>query len=173
VAIQRARLLGRIPCEPGLDRGKEETMKKTWIVVGLVALIAAMAAAPLAWAHKQAQGAKELSPLMALEKLRQLRDELELTDPQVIELRKIRKATREANAAYRASLRENFAHAGLTLLANPDDIAGAEAILDRNEAAKKELRANVLAGVADAIKVLTPEQRELLKARLEAQRAAL
>jgi Spy/CpxP family protein refolding chaperone len=104
---------------------------------------------------------------MALEKLRQLREELNLSDAQMAELRKIGRETRETNAAYRASLRDNFSAAGLALLANPDDITGAEAILDRNEAAKKELRDNVLEGVSDAIKVLDPEQREKLKVVLE------
>lgn len=141
-------------------------MKKSWIVVGAVTLAAAMAAAPLAWAHQQAKH-REMSPFMALEKLRQLRGELNLTDAQLADLRKIGKETREANSAYRASLRDNFAEAGLALLANPDDITGAEAILDRNEAAKKELRANVLGGVSDAIKVLDPEQRDKLKDVLE------
>ena len=142
-------------------------MKKTWIVVGTVTLVAVMAAAPLAWAHQQAKAAREISPLMALEKLRQLREELNLSDEQVAELRKIGKQTREANSAYRASLRDNFAEAGLVLLANPDDVAGAEAILDRNAQAKKELRANVLDGVSDAVKVLTPEQRQKLTGVLE------
>jgi Spy/CpxP family protein refolding chaperone len=141
-------------------------MKKTWIVVGAVTLAAAMAAAPLAWARQQAKQ-REMSPLMALEKLRQLREELNLSDAQMAELRKIGRETRETNAAYRASLRDNFSAAGLALLANPDDITGAEAILDRNEAAKKELRDNVLEGVSDAIKVLDPEQREKLKVVLE------
>jgi Spy/CpxP family protein refolding chaperone len=141
-------------------------MKKSWIVVGAVTLAAAMAAAPLAWAHQKAKEC-EMSPFMALEKLRQLRGELNLSDAQLAELRKIGKETREANSAYRASLRDNFAEAGLALLANPDDLTGAEAILDRNEAAKKELRANVLEGVSDAIKVLNPEQQEKLKDVLE------
>lgn len=141
-------------------------MKKTWIAVGTVTLVAAMAAAPLAWAHQQANR-REMSPFMALERLRQLRGELNLSEAQLAELRKIGKETREANAAYRDSLRDNFAEAGLALLANPDDIASAEAILDRNETAKEELRANVLEGVSDAIKVLSPEQREKLKDVLE------
>ncbi|MBI2213483.1 MAG: periplasmic heavy metal sensor [Acidobacteria bacterium] len=144
-------------------------MKRTWIVIGTVTLVAALAAAPFAWAHQQAKR-HEMSPFMTLEKLRQLRTELDLTDAQLAELRAIRKETREANAAYRASLRDNFAEAGLALLANPDDIAKAEAILDRNEAAKKELRANVLDGVADAIKVLTPEQREKLTTVIDARK---
>ena len=147
-------------------------MKRTWIVVGAITLVAVIAATPIAWAHQQARAAREMSPLMALEKLRQLREELNLSDTQLAELRKIGKETREANADYRASLRENFTEAGLALLANPDDIAGAEAILDRNEAAKKELRTNVLEGVSGAIKVLTPEQREQLKEKLEQRRAA-
>lgn len=141
-------------------------MRKTWIVVGAVTLAAAMAAAPLAWARQQAKE-REMSPFMALEKLRQLREELNLSDAQLAELRKIGKETRAANATWRASLRDNFAEAGLALLANPDDITGAEGILDRNEAAKKELRTSVLEGVSDAIKVLNPEQREKLKDVLE------
>lgn len=145
-------------------------MKRTWIVIGTVTLVAAMAAAPLAWGNQQAK-AREMSPLMALEKLRQLRGELNLSDVQLAELRKIGRETREANSAYRGSLRDNFAEAGLVLLANPHDLAGAEAILDRNEQAKKELRANVLDGVSDAIKVLTPEQREKLKMVIEKRRA--
>lgn len=142
-------------------------MKKSLMIAGIVTLVAVMAAAPLALAHQRARGEHEMSPLMALEKLRQLGDELDLSDSQLAELRKIRKETREANSAYRASLRENFTEAGLVLLANPDDVAGAEAILDRNEQSKKELRANVLEGVSDAIKVLDAEQRAKLKIVLE------
>lgn len=147
-------------------------MRKSWIVVGTLTLVTAMVAAPLAWAHQQARASREMSPFMALEKLRQLREELNLSDAQIAELRKIGKETRAANAAYRASLRDNFAEAGLVLLANPDDITAAEAILAGNAEAKKELRANVLDGLSDAIKVLTPEQREQLTTVIEKRKGA-
>jgi Spy/CpxP family protein refolding chaperone len=143
-------------------------MRRTWIIAGTATLVAAITAAPLAWAHQQVKQ-REMSPFIALEKLRQLRGELNLSDAQLAELRRIGKETREANSAYRASLHDNFAEAGLALLTNPEDIDGAAAILDRNEAAKKELRANVLEGVSDAIKVLSPEQREQLKEKLESR----
>ncbi len=142
-------------------------MKKIWIVVGTVTLVATMAAAPLALAHQQAKRGGAMSPLMALERLHQLRGELNLSDAQLAELRKIGIETREANSAYRASLRDNLGEAGLALLANPDDISGAEAILDRNAQAKQELRANVLEGVSDAIKVLDAEQKAKLASVLK------
>ena len=142
-------------------------MKKIWIVVGTVTLVATMAAAPLALAHQQAKRGGAMSPLMVLERLHQLRGELNLSDAQLAELRKIGIETREANSAYRASLRDNLGEAGLALLANPDDITGAEAILDRNAQAKQELRANVLEGVSDAIKVLDAEQKAKLASVLK------
>lgn len=141
-------------------------MKKKAITIVAATLGVFLASAPIVWAHQQAK-AREMSPLMVLEKVRQLRGELNLTDAQVNQLRKIAKDTREANSAYRVSLRENFAEAGLALLDDPDNIAAAESILDRNAGAKKELRANVLEGVSEAVKVLTPEQRQKLETVIE------
>jgi Spy/CpxP family protein refolding chaperone len=140
-------------------------MRKAMLITAAV-LVVALVATPVVWARQHMKD-EEQSPLMMLEKLRQLRDELNLTESQRTKLREIGKETRQANKEYRAALRDNFVDAGLILVKNPDDIPAATAALDRNEAAKKDLRANVLEGVSKAIKVLTPEQRSILQQKLE------
>lgn len=129
-------------------------------------LVATVAAAPLLWAGSQMHRERQEDPLMALVKLRALRAELNLSGEQIEALREIGRRVRESNAESRAAMKQNAAEAGLLLLDDPSNIAGAEAILDRSDSEKRELRASVLQGVAEAIEVLTPEQRRILEEKL-------
>ena len=85
-----------------------------------------------------------------------------------IELRHVAKRVRAENREARGEVRDNMKEAAQLLLANPDDVEGAKALLARNEEAKRTLQANVLGGISDALKVLTPEQRSMISTRLDA-----
>jgi len=49
-----------------------------------------------------------------------------------------------------------------TLLANPSDITTAQALLDQQAEAERNLKANTLAAASKALGVLTPDQRSKL-----------
>lgn len=140
-------------------------MKRRGLIITLT-LVLTVTAAPLLWAGHQMQRARSEDPLMALVKLRALGAELDLSAEQVEKLREIGRSVREANADYREAMQSNAAEAGLLLLDDPANVEGSAAILDRNDTERRELRANVLKGVAEAIGVLTPGQREILEQKL-------
>lgn len=99
--------------------------------------------------------------------LQHVKSELEITDAQQAQLQAIAKGVREQNQQYRQSMRGEMKDVAQLLIENPDDIARAEALLDAQEANRRELRANVLRGVSQALNVLTPEQRAELATLLE------
>ena len=49
-----------------------------------------------------------------------------------------------------------------TLLADPNNVAAAQALLDKQEATEHTLKVNALNAAAKALNVLTPEQRTKL-----------
>jgi len=143
-------------------------MNRKALIIGL-AFALTVTATPLLWAGHRMERARNEDPLMTLVKLRALKAELNLTPEQVTQLKEIGKDVREANTEYREAMKDNGREAGLLLLEDPSDLDGAAAILDRNDLQRRELRANVLKGVAEAIEILTPEQREILQKKLSSQ----
>jgi Spy/CpxP family protein refolding chaperone len=77
----------------------------------------------------------------------------------------------EQNATYRQQLRATRLQIAQMLLANPNDTAGAQALIDQQTNAERALKMNILAGVSKALNVLTPEQRAKAS-QLLADRAA-
>lgn len=146
--------------------------RKRVILVMVLAIV--VASAPIVMAHQQVQAKRHAEdPLMFFVELRALRSELNLSPEQVGTLKAIGQTVRESNADYRASMKRVAAEAGLVLLGDPSNTEGAEALLRRNDAERVALRANVLEGISKAIKVLTPEQREILEKRLSSHVDAL
>jgi Spy/CpxP family protein refolding chaperone len=146
-------------------RERRQEMKRKGMSI-MLAFILTVTAAPLLWANHQMQRGRNEDPLMVLVRLRALGAELDLSASQTAQLREIGRTVREANAEYRSAMKDRTAEAGLMLLADPSNIKGAEAILDRNDADKRGLRENVLEGIAKAIEILTPEQREILERKI-------
>jgi periplasmic protein CpxP/Spy len=103
---------------------------------------------------------------MLLGHLRHLKDELDLTDQQAEQIKAIVGEAHEQNAGQREQLHGGFRSIAEVLLANPNDIAGAQAILDQQAAAERALKTNLLTATSKALNVLTPEQRAKLGARL-------
>jgi len=95
-----------------------------------------------------------------------LKRELGLSDAQVDQLKAIAKDVHEQNAPYHDQLKAGMKGIAQTLLANPNDVAGAQALIDGQSAAERALKTNILNGVSRALNVLTPEQRAKLAAHL-------
>ena len=103
--------------------------------------------------------------------LQRAKEYLDLTDAQVDQLKAIGQSLREQNAPLREQLRGGFGNVAQTLLANPNDLAAAQAQLDKQEQLERTMKSNALAAASKALNVLTPEQRAKVSTFL-ANRAA-
>jgi len=141
----------------------EETMKKRNLLITL-AVVATLAAVPILYAdmhHGQADGHGGCG-FGFLGHLQHLKSELNLSDDQSTQLQSVVKGVREQNAPYREEIKKNLHEVASLLLANPGDTAGAQAILDRSDAAERQLKTNMLQGASKALSLLTPDQRTKL-----------
>lgn len=100
--------------------------------------------------------------------LAHLKDELDLTDAQADQIKAIFKETRAANRQYRAQLHGTYKNVAQTLIANPQNVAAAQALVNQQTEAERALKASIVNGAAKALAVLTPEQREKLQGKLAA-----
>jgi len=137
-------------------------VKKRLIIITLI--LAAVAAVPFVYAGPAGHGFRGMHGggghgLAFLGHLEQIKDELELTDAQVDQLKGIMKATHEQNDQYREQIHGTLKQVATVLLTNPNDIAGAQAVLDQQTSAEKALKSNLLVAASKALNVLTPEQR--------------
>lgn len=157
-------------------------MKKRITILSLAILAAgAIAAAPLMFGNPMgrrghgfgahAGGGAHFAEGFILGRLAHLREELDLSDAQAEQIRAILEELREQNEPYREQLRGGMHDIAKTLIANPNDVATAQAKLDARASAEKALKTNVLQASSKALNVLTPEQRTKL-AELVEKRAA-
>ena len=110
-------------------------------------------------------------PLAFFGHLSKLKSELDLTDAQSAQIKAIFKATHEQNKEFHQQLRGGFHQVAATLIANPNDVAAAQALIDQHEAAERAWKASLLSSASKALNVLTPEQRAKLADHL-AERSA-
>ena len=94
-------------------------------------------------------------------------EELDLSEQQVEQIKAVFAELHEQNAQYRDQMHGGFKSAAETLLANPNDLAAAQAQLDAQLANEKTLRSNMLAATAKALNVLTAEQRAKLQTMIQ------
>ncbi|HEX7678185.1 MAG TPA: periplasmic heavy metal sensor [Thermoanaerobaculia bacterium] len=99
------------------------------------------------------------SSMMMFGHMRGAKAALGLSDQQAADLKKIFTDLRAQNAPYRASLRDGRQAIAQALLANPNDVAAAQALLDKQTDAERQIKANTLTAVSKALNVMTPEQR--------------
>lgn len=139
--------------------------KRTTILIATILAAGALAATPLLIAapHGRGHGGPGLHGIGILGHLQHVREELDLSDQQVEQLKAIFAETREANAGARRQMHGGMREAAQILLANPNDLAGAQAVLDRQAAAERELKASLLNAAAKAFAVLNAEQRAKLR----------
>jgi periplasmic protein CpxP/Spy len=106
-----------------------------------------------------------------LGRLSHVAGELGLSEAQLAQIRTIGEELRAQNEPYRDAMRGGMHDIATTLLANPNDLAAAQAKLDAQAAAEKTLKTNMLNAVSKALNVLTPEQRTKLGQLIEERHA--
>lgn len=137
--------------------------------IAVVVLALSVAAVPFVYAGPRGPRGERGGSLGPLAALLHAKEELNLSDAQADQIRTIFRALHDQNAPYREQLRDGFDDIATSLLANPNDLAAAQAQLDRQAAAEKALKMNTLTAASKALNVLTPAQRVKL-AELRAER---
>jgi len=135
-------------------------MTKRNIIIALVAILT-VAAVPLVYAQ---QGRMHMhgggdAGFAFFGHLQHLKSALDLSDEQVDAIKAIAQDMHSQNAQYRDQLRSGHLAIAKALIANPNDLASAQALLDQQTAAEKVLKSNMLVAASKALNVLTPEQR--------------
>ena len=151
--------------------------KRNAILLAAILAVAAIAAAPLLIAGPHGHGARAhggpgMHGIDMLGHLRHAKEELDLSDQQVEQIHAIFRDAREANAASRETLHGGIKEAAEILLNDPNDIAAAQAVLDRQAAAERALKSNLLNAAAKAFGVLNAEQRTKLRTMIEKHHGA-
>jgi periplasmic protein CpxP/Spy len=156
------------------------TMKKRLAILTLT--LAAIAAVPL-YVHARGGRGDHAThgfghgghgfggPMAFFGHLSKLESELDLTDAQSAQIKAIFEATHEQSKGFHQQLRGGFHRVAATLIANPNDVATAQSLIDQQEAAERAWKANLLSSASKALNVLTPEQRAKLADHL-AERSA-
>ena len=141
--------------------------KRNVILIASILAVGIIAAAPLVLAGPHGRGHGHGHDFGMLAHLRHAKEELGLTDQQAAQIHGLFREMREANAASREQMHDGIAEAAAILLANPNDVAAAQAALDRQAAAERALRANLLQTVARSFAVLDANQRAKLRTMIE------
>ena len=146
-------------------------MKKRLILITLI--VAVTATVPFLYAagpgHRGSRGhgmGHGLHGMAFLGHLEHAKSELDLSDAQMDQLKTIVRETREQNGQYREQMHGTLKSIATTLLTNPNDVAGAQAVLDSQAAAEKQLKTNLIVAASKVLNVLTPEQRTKLALHL-------
>ena len=148
--------------------------KRIAIALSLVLAVGALAAAPLVLAdgpsgrfgggmrgHGFGHGFGPLGRLM------HVKEELDLSDQQIEQIRTIFAETREQTAPYREQLHGGYKGVLQALVANPDDVAGAQALIDQQLNAERAMKTSFLNAASKAMAVLNAEQRAKLSTMIE------
>jgi periplasmic protein CpxP/Spy len=152
-------------------------MKKRITIVSLVVVaLGVLAVAPLALSgpggHRLArqgmgEGHHPFAEGFLMGRLGHIKEELDLTEGQVAQIKAIVGDVKEQNAPYHDQMRGSIHDIARTLIANPNDLAGAQAKLEAQNAAETAMKKNVLSATSKALNVLTPQQRTKLATMLE------
>ncbi len=149
-------------------------MKKRLILITALVAIAALAIVPFVYAgpgrHMRGGGHGFGGHAMGfgfMGHVDRIKDELDLSDAQAEQLKAIFAEAREQNAGLREQMHGGFKSVAEKLLANPNDIAGAQALIDQQHATERALKTNMLNAASKALNVLTPEQRTKLGTLIE------
>lgn len=141
-------------------------MNRKHLTIAAVVATLVLVAAPFALAQRMHRaphgGPGEIGGVMFLGHLQQAKHALGLSDQQVTDIETIFKDLRAQNQQYRESLHGAMKDVATTLINNPNDVAAAQALLDKQEAAEHQMKANALLAASKALNVLTPDQRAKL-----------
>jgi protein CpxP len=146
-------------------------MKKRLAILGLVIIAAAAALYAGPGRHMRHGGhGGGFGHGFMLGHLHEIASELDLSAAQKTQIHAIFEETREQNKQYHEQMHGGLKDVARVLIGNPNDLAGAQAVLDQQTATERALKSNILRGVSKALNVLTPEQRTEL-AEIVAKRA--
>jgi len=136
-------------------------MSKRNLILATIIAIAALAAVPFAYAQAGRMHRGHAAGFFFAH-LGHLKSELNLSDQQVADIKNIAKECHQQNAQYRQQLHGGMKAVAQLLINNPNDVAGAQALLDQQSAAEKTMKSNALIAASKALNVLTPDQRAKL-----------
>ena len=132
-------------------------MKKRTLIFTSAAIVIVLLAVPFAMAqHRRHAHAHDAMMMFGLHRAKAA---LGLSDQQSANIKQIFTDLRTQNEPYRASLRGGRQAIAQVLLANPNDIAGAQALIDKQTEAERQMKINALNAFSKALNVLTPDQR--------------
>ena len=140
-------------------------MKKRTLIFTATAILIVVLAVPFAVAqHMRGAGHGRGcmgggDSMMMFGHMRGAKAALGLSDQQADDVKKIFTDLRAQNAPYRQSLRAGRQAIAQALLANPNDVAAAQALLDKQTEAERQMKTNALVAASKALNVLTPDQR--------------
>src|ERR1051326_472575 len=125
--------------------------KRTIVILSAVAILA-LAAVPFVYAqgfhrHHGAHDGGFGGGMMFFGNLHRVQAGLDLSAAQVDQLKAIAKEVRDQSAPYRQQLRDARLQIAQALLANPNDTAAAQALIDQQTTNERTMKMNVLAGV--------------------------
>jgi Spy/CpxP family protein refolding chaperone len=153
-------------------------MKKRILIFSAVSIVTVALAVPFAVAqHMHMRGAgygghaHGESSSMMLSRLERARTALGLSDQQVTDITKIVTDLKTQNEPYRTALKGGRQAIVQALLDNPNDLATAQALLDKQNAAEQQIKVNTLNAASKALNVLTPDQRGKAAAFLQQRMA--
>jgi Spy/CpxP family protein refolding chaperone len=132
-------------------------MKKRTLIFSAAAIVIVLAAVPFAMAqHMRGNHHGRGGMMFGLDRAKTA---LGLSDQQSTDIKKIFTDLRAQNEPIRTSLHGGRQAIAQLLLANPNDIAGAQALLDKQIGAERQMKLNALTAASKALNVLTPDQR--------------
>ena len=140
-------------------------MKKRTLILTAAVILAMLVVVPFALAQhrlgsRHGHGCMAgRSGMMMFGHLGRAKAALNLSDQQAADIKKIFTDLRAQNEPYRASIRGGMQSVAQALIANPNDIAAARALLDKQNEAERVMKSNALNAAAKALNVLSPDQR--------------
>ena len=151
------------------------------ILIASILAVGIIVAAPLVIAGGHGHGARghggpmgmHAGGMEMLGHFQHVKEELGLSDAQAEQIHAIFREVHEQNAESRDAFHGGIHEAAQILLANPNDVAAAQAVLDRQAAAERVLKTNLLNAASKAFAVLTPEQRTKLRTMMAEHHGAL
>ena len=144
-------------------------MKKRTLIFSAAALVIVLAAVPFAMAqHMRGNHHGHGGMMFGLERAKSA---LGLSDQQSTDIKQIFTDLKTQNEPLRTSMHGGRQAIAQLLLANPNDIAGAQALLDKQIDTERQMKHNALAAASKALNVLTPDQRTKASAFLQKRMA--
>jgi Spy/CpxP family protein refolding chaperone len=152
---------------------ENQIMKKRLGILAIVIATTALVAVPILYAagphmrghggpggagHHGGHGGFGMLGMM----LQHVKGELDLSAAQTEQIKTIFRETHEQNAQLHGQMRDGIHDIFTVLISDPNNIAGAQAVLDQQAATERQMKQAMLTATSKALNVLTPAQRTKL-----------